>query len=868
VEVSTRRHWPLARELPELFEVPVKARSLAYLFVTGALLGVLTLVLPHERDVNDLALWILAASAIAIAAVAYANANRMREWQLHLTLGVGTTIISFANYYGGPSTLYPLLYTWTALYAFYFFTLGLGLVHMGYIGAAYGVVLAIQDPASPVVRWLLAVGTPLIAGILISRMLELLGAERLEADESARALRESEARTRLVLDSAPDAFVTLDPAGVIRTWNVTAERMFGWSAEEAIGSKMRDLVVPPEFGERHDQRRQELVDGADPVAVAHWESEFLRRDGGRFPAESTVSTVDVRGEMLLAGFVRDVTDRQRREEERDALLREQAARAEAERVAELVSRMQLLVDAALWHRALEDILADLVIRVQTVLDADASAIYLADEGEKLQLRAVSGAGAESEEAGAAEPIGFGEGPVGRVAQARQPLLAQDPTPDELPYAGLRELDVASLLGVPLLAEGEVTGVLLVCAAAPRHFTPEDMHLLRLAADRVGLAVDHARVYEREHRIAETLQRSLLPDRLPQLPGLAVAARYRPAAAEAEVGGDWFDVLPIPGGGVGLVMGDVAGKGLAAASMVGRLRSALRAYALEGHAPSRVLEQLNRLIWTEADESQMATLIYLVVDPGEGEIRWVNAGHMPPLLLVNGSGPSFLHGGSSVPLGVLPFPEFEEVSVPMDPGALVVLYTDGLVERAGENIDSGMDRLAGVVSESPTEPEQLCDRVLSELVPRGGAADDVALLTLRAVPMTDRFRVEFPVQPEALAAMRALLRRWLRHMRASDQEIAEVVTACGEAATNAIEHAGTGGGAAFEISAHAENDAVWITIRDFGAWRTPREGDHGRGLSLMRALMDSVDVEPTPEGTTVRLTRHLNRLERHWNGEAE
>jgi PAS domain S-box-containing protein len=818
---------------------------------------VLTLVLPHESEVNDLVLWILAGSAFVIAGLAYTYADRVREWQLHLALGAGSTIISFAIYYGGTSTLYPLLYVWTALYAFYFFKLGLGLAHIAYIGASYAIVLGFQDPSSPLVRWLLAVGTPLIAGILIARMLDLLRAERLEGDASARALMESEARTRLVLDSAPDAFVTLDADGVIRSWNMAAERVFGWPASEAIGQRMRDLVVPPELRERHDQRRRSLVESADPVGIAYWESEFMRRDGTRFPAESTVSTVDVRGEMVLAGFVRDVTDRHRGEEEREALVREQAARAEAERVADLVSGMQLLVDAALWHRTLDDILADLVTRVQTVLDADATAIYLAQEDERLRLCAASGVEVEPE---ATDPVEVGSGLVGRVAQARQPILAQDPTPEELPHPGLRGLEIDSLLGVPLLAEGEVTGVVVVCASAPRHFTPEDMHLLRLAADRVALAVDHARVYEREHRIAETLQRSLLPDRLPQLPGLAVAARYRPAAAEAEVGGDWYDVLPIPGGGVGLVMGDVAGKGLAAASMVGRLRSALRAYALEGHAPSRVLEQLNRLVWTEAEESQMATLIYVVVDPGEGEIRWVNAGHLPPLLLVDGGGPDFLEGGSSVPLGVLPFPEFEEIAVPMDPGALVVLYTDGLVERPGENIDSGMNRLAAAVGAAPFEPEQLCDQLLGELVPRGGAADDVALLTLRAVPMDDRFRVEFPVQPEALVSMRALLRRWLRHMRADDQEIAEVITACGEAATNAIEHAGVGSGAPFEVSGRRRDSGVEIAIRDFGAWREPREGDHGRGLSLMQALMDSVEVVPTPEGTTVRLTRRLEGLE--------
>jgi serine phosphatase RsbU (regulator of sigma subunit)/anti-sigma regulatory factor (Ser/Thr protein kinase) len=397
-------------------------------------------------------------------------------------------------------------------------------------------------------------------------------------------------------------------------------------------------------------------------------------------------------------------------------------------------------------------------------------------------------------------------------------------------------------------------VLVVGAAAPRHFTADDVNLLRLAADRVALAVDHARVYEREHRIAETLQRSLLPERLPQLPGLSIAARYLPAAAEAEVGGDWYDVLPTPSGGVGLVMGDVAGKGLAAASMVGRLRSALRAYALEGHPPARVVEQLNRLIWTEADESQMATLIYLVVDPGAAELHWVNAGHPPPLLLSESRLPQFLEGGGSVPLGVLPFPDFQEVSMGIDQGATVVLYTDGLVERPGEHIDTGLDRLAEVVRGASTDPQEICDLVLDQMVPEAGAPDDVALLTLRTIPMADRFRVELPTEPEALASMRALLRRWLRHVEGSEEEITEVLTACGEAATNAIEHAGAG--TPFEISGQVDGRRVEISVRDFGAWRSPREGDHGRGLSLMRSLMDTVDVVPGPEGTTVRMQRTL------------
>jgi anti-sigma regulatory factor (Ser/Thr protein kinase) len=337
----------------------------------------------------------------------------------------------------------------------------------------------------------------------------------------------------------------------------------------------------------------------------------------------------------------------------------------------------------------------------------------------------------------------------------------------------------------------------------------------------------------------------------------VAARYLPAASEAEVGGDWYDVIPIAGGAVGLVMGDVAGKGLAGASMVGRLRSALRAYALEGHHDgARVVERLNRLLWTEAEEeSQMATMLYVIVDPAASAVRWVNAGHPAPLMITGGE-PHFLEGAGSVPLGVLPFPTYEEVSARMDPGSTLLLYTDGLVERPGENIDDGMARLAARVRESPEDPNALCDHLLATLVPAGGAMDDVALLTLRNLPVPDHFSAEFRAAPESLAPMRSMLRRWLSHAGAGELEIAEITTACGEAATNAIEHAGMSGDTRFEVSGSRSGGAVEIAVRDQGSWREERPGDHGRGLDLMRTLMDTVAVEPGPEGTTVSLRRRL------------
>ena len=815
------------RELEGLFDLRVKARSIAYLFATGATLGLLTLAFPHASEVRDVPLIVLAGIAYVVAAAVLALADHLREWHIHAVLVAGTVIVSLANYYAGPSTLYPLLYMWAALYAFYFFPLREAFAQMVFLAVAYAVVLAVQDADSAVVSWLLAVGTPLVAGLLISR---LLG----RVHEHAREVRSSEERTRLVLDTAPDAFVTVDRDGLIRTWNVAAERAFGWTKGEAIGRRMSELILPPEHRERHDTRRRALIENPDPLAMEHFEVELVRRDGQRFPGEATVSKVDVAGELFVSGFIVDVTERLRRQAEREALLREQAARAEAERVAEIVGGMQALVDAALAQRSLEGVLRDLVAQVRGVLDADAASIFLADQSGALS----PGASAPGDLAGA---DAFAEA----VAEAGEARLGQGD----------------ALVGVPLLADGEVTGVLVAGVDPPRGFTGEDLTLLRLAAERVGLAIAHVRVYEREHRIAETLQRSLLPDRLPHLPGLQVEARYLPAAAEAEVGGDWYDVIPIAGGAVGLVMGDVAGKGLAGASMVGRLRSALRAYALEGHDTGRVVERLNRLLWTEAEESQMATMLYAIADPAAGVVRWVNAGHPPPLMISGHGDAEFLRGEASVPLGVLPFPTYTEVSAPMEPGSALLLYTDGLVERPGEHIDDGLAQLAACVREAAADdPQRLLDHVLDALVPAGGAPDDVALLTLKNLPVPDHFSADFPAEPESLAPIRSMLRRWLSHAGANELEIAEITTACGEAATNAIEHAGTGNGTGFAVSGRRQGDEIEIEVRDHGSWRREREDDHGRGIDLMRTLMDTVAVEPGPKGTTVSLRRRLGARE--------
>jgi PAS domain S-box-containing protein len=837
---------------PELFSRALMARSLAYLFTGGALVGCLTLVFPHDSAVRDGPLYGLAALAITVGLVILWRSHTVPAWALHVALVVGSLILAAANYFVGPSALYLTIFTWTGLYAFYFYRPPIALAHLALIGVAYMVVLVIQEPPSPVVRWILAIGTPGLAGMMISTLLNRL---RLEASQAARqelVLRESEARTRAIVESAPNAYMALSEEGFVIAWNPAAREMFGWSTEEATGKTLRELgLLVPGDEDGHDERRRQLVESPDgDQSPSRAEVALRRRNGEEFLADRTVTRIRIGDRYLLVCFLEDISDRERREQERQALYREQAAREEAEQMAGIVHGLQMLLDVALAHNRLNEMLTALLPRVCEVVEAEAAAVLLTEEDGSLTLQASMFAPVGEEPL----RIAPGEGLAGRVVRDKQPLLVQDPDPSEVADPALH--GVHSILSVPLLAGSTVTGVLQVGVPAPRRFSEDDILLLGLAADRVALAVDHLRIYEREHRIAETLQRSLLPERLPRLPGLEAAARYLPAASESEVGGDWYDVIAMPGGRVGLVMGDVAGKGLAAASMVGRLRSAMRAYALDGHGPAGVVERLNQLVWSEEEHGQMTTLVYVVVDPWEGRLAWVNAGHLPPLVVSRDGETSFLEGPSSVPLGVMSFPSYATAQAELPLGGTVLLYTDGLVERPGELLDVGLERLASSVSMS-TGPEGLCERLIDSLVPGGAASDDVALLALRTPVLSDAFTLELGADPGEMAAMRAMMRRWLRQVDATDLEVSEILTATGEAAANAIEHGGAvTSGTPFEVTGRLDGERVEITVRDSGTWRKGTRAEGGRGLVLMRALMHEVDVTPGTRGTVVRLVRRI------------
>jgi serine phosphatase RsbU (regulator of sigma subunit)/integral membrane sensor domain MASE1/anti-sigma regulatory factor (Ser/Thr protein kinase) len=368
------------------------------------------------------------------------------------------------------------------------------------------------------------------------------------------------------------------------------------------------------------------------------------------------------------------------------------------------------------------------------------------------------------------------------------------------------------------------------------------------------------LYEREHRIAETLQHSFLPDEIPQIPDLAIAARYIPAADDVEVGGDWYDIITLPGGSIGLVVGDVAGHGVAAAASMGQIRMALRAYALEGLPPARALERLNTLL-TQLHPGAMATLAYGHLDPDTGILVLAKAGHPPPLLVPALGGSTFVTGGLGPPLGALRAARYEEVTLSIPADATLLLYTDGLIERRGESIDAGFDRLAAATASAPEGLDATSDHLLASLL-GDGATDDVAMLMIRRIPLAGRgFQFLLPAEPKRLADLRRSLRRWLRSHDVDTGTGEEVVLACGEAVANAIQHAYGSREGSVHVDANIAGEVLTLTVRDFGTWRSPRavpRDDSGKGTELMRVLMTSIDVLSDTDGTEVTMTRDLRR----------
>lgn len=393
-------------------------------------------------------------------------------------------------------------------------------------------------------------------------------------------------------------------------------------------------------------------------------------------------------------------------------------------VKERLRKIESVTDSALAHMTAETLYDELLARVRELLGTDTATMLLLDRSAR-QLLAVAAVGIEEEvRQGVRVPVGRGF--AGRIAASEQPLIIDHVDENTVFNQLLWEHGLHTLAGVPLIVEGQLLGVLHVGTVRPRTFSEEDLSLLQMVADRLALAA-HTQVSATERSAAEALQRSLLPTVLPEVPALSFAARYIPGA-QSGVGGDWYDVFPLPGGRVGIVMGDVIGHGLAAAVVMGRLRSALRAYALDIDDPSEVLHKLDRKA-THFEGSAMATVSYAVVDPDREHIRLALAGHPPPVLVEPGGSVTFTHGSVGPPIGFLRNGGGCRTHVfPLSSGGVVCFYTDGLVERRDSTIDEGLRRLREAVTAA--DPETVCARIMGRLIGIRPAQDDIALLVMR------------------------------------------------------------------------------------------------------------------------------------------
>jgi putative methionine-R-sulfoxide reductase with GAF domain len=397
--------------------------------------------------------------------------------------------------------------------------------------------------------------------------------------------------------------------------------------------------------------------------------------------------------------------------------------SESERAPEKsIRRIEAIVDAALGRLDIEDLLEELLEQVLELLEADTAAVLLLDRAsEELVARAACGI---EEEIRQGVRVPLGRGFAGRIATEKRPILLDRVDETTVWNPILWEKGMRAMLGVPLLSGDEVLGVLHVGSLRERVFTVADVQALQFAAERVAAATQIG-LLNAERAAARVLQASLIPAGLPACPGLEFAARYAPA--EEGVGGDWYDVFMLPSERVWAVSGDVQGHGFRAAVVMGRIRSTIRAYAMEGRPPNEVIALTDRKL-QHFEPDEMATVLCATFDPPYEQVQLSSAGHPPPVLAIPGRRSVLLDVELAPPLGVEADAPRSSDSLAIADGAVLLLYTDGLIERRGESLDVGLDRLCSAVTAE--HPERLCHHVMARLIAGAQHEDDIAVLAIR------------------------------------------------------------------------------------------------------------------------------------------
>lgn len=450
--------------------------------------------------------------------------------------------------------------------------------------------------------------------------------------------------------------------------------------------------------------------------------------------------------------------------------------------------------------------------------------------------------------------------IGRSAMAGRQTIQLERIPVLAPAFVLSGRRLRTLHCLPMAAlHGDAVGGLAVLRPAEAPLEESEWLLLASFAEQGAHALERSRQFEHDHDLARRLQRSLLPEALPTVAGVELAAHYRAGGAGLEVGGDWYDAVRRTDGILHLCIGDVIGRGVGAATLMGRHRNAFRAYAYECVSPAEIMRRMLRHV---DDDELMITVACVSFDPYTNELAYSCAGHPPPLLIDDASRTVVrLEHAGSPPLGVAEPSAIHEARLTVEDRSTLVLYSDGLIERRGQNIEHGIALLGRIVAAGPGKPiAELIEQVTGALGPE---TDDVAVLVAQLTCERVPFDVELPSNPSALPAVRARLRVWLARRGVISAEAAEILLAVGEACNNAVEHAYPDDLGTIQVHVDEDGETLRTTVSDRGRWH---EGDgdggdeRGRGIAIMRALMETAAIERTGAGTEVVLERRLHRLD--------
>ncbi|APE34437.1 histidine kinase [Nocardia mangyaensis] len=635
-------------------------------------------------------------------------------------------------------------------------------------------------------------------------------------------------RTALV-ESLQDGFFVADDHGTIVEVNSAFGVLTGYGAEEVPFPLPHPWALSDRKG--YPQIGTEASRFVTPVR---------HRDGReRWLAVSASSLVKQENdERIFVGTVRDVTA------EHDAQARDQAASRLATAVGAATSMVEVLAVG------LDELRRTMGARTALV------AVWPSRTGQPDLYSCGEPPSAEPDTNG--DTTQFTVTPVQSGSRAAQTVTIDDEVKALLDRARRQSARGLSAItgddgGVeavvaPLGETGDAA--LWVRFGAPRAVSAADWALYSLLVGHLSVALQRARNFDQARATSLTLQRAMLgPIELP--PRFSV--HYEPALPPLEIGGDWYDVVPLRDGTIGVVVGDCVGRGLSAAVVMGQLRTAARALLLRGAGPAQLLAELDAVA-ARIPGAMCTTVCAAVLDPERGMVRYSNAGHMPPIIAPPGGPGRMLEGGRAVPLATFDTPRRPEATTALPPGATLVLFTDGLVEQRGYDIAEGFVKIAEVLSETGAAlPRDVADAVLSRLCPPAGYDDDVAMVVYRQPPAP--LSLDIPAAAAELTGLRRSLYRWFATAAVPHDLAADLVAAANEACSNSVEHAyrdSTPG--RVRLTATCEGDRVVIEVADGGRWvPTPTDpGYRGRGVEMMRVLTEELEFDHDENGTRVRM----------------